>query len=199
MDATTQTTDRAATKAGKATKASQARTAGAAAADADARPVFHISPEKLKLAEQVKNDWVGVVPAGTRAEDLDLKAEPFALIAQLLHKGDDIRLFTADDREVIDLVCVQAAGTQALCRVTQVVKIPLLSEADQDRVPAGFEVVRAKASDEQEGWLVRRLSDGVLLNAGTLYFQKEDAIRYLLDHASVRAPANTAWHLQPRS
>jgi hypothetical protein len=185
MDAATATTDSEIAKASDGAKRRQARGAAAAAGPAAERPPFHISPEQTKLAEQVRNDWVVVVPAGTTAKDLDLQSEPFALIADMLHEGDNLRCLSGDKRTVIDCVCVHRAGTKAVCRVVLELKVPSLTESDSDRIPAGFEVVEAMPRDIQPGWLVRR-KDGPLLNHGMHIYDREQAIRFLLDHASVR-------------
>jgi hypothetical protein len=149
-----------------------------------------ISPEKTKLTEQVANRWTVVVPVGTLPEDLDLRPDPFDLIAGLpLTKGDDIRAFTADERTIYDLIVVHCAGGRAWCRVTNVVKVPTFTEAagGLGHVPEGFEITQSTRADAQDGWLIRRLADGVLLNGGQApIYDHQEALRFLLNHPSVR-------------
>lgn len=186
MDAETTTTDSEIAKASDGARRRQARGPATVAGPAAERPPFHISPEHTKLAEQLRNEWVVVVPAGTTAKDLDLRSEPFALIADMLTEGDNIRCLSSDKRTVIDCVCVHRVGVKAICRVILELKVPSFSETDSDRIPAGFDIVAAKPGDVQQGWLVKRLDGDLLLNHGMPIFQKEIALRFLLDHASVR-------------
>jgi hypothetical protein len=188
-----QASEPATRKAGKAAKAD-------ASAAAARKSIGHLLPEKLELAEQKYNRWYGVAPLGTLPEDLDLQPEPFALIASLLHRGDDLRLFTADDSLMIDLVCVRAGPGYAICRVVQALAIPEAMHDDGARIPKGFEVRMATSGDTQPGWLVWRIAssgnrvDNILLNAGHHFETKEQAVRYLLDHATVRGETPQGVH-----
>lgn len=174
-------------KAGKSSKNHEDATAMAPVTAEPQRKAFEIAPDKTSLAEQVYNRFWVAVPAGTQAEDLDLKERPFALIAGLLHECDDIRAVTADKRTIFDLVVVHRSGNQARCRVTQVIRIPEIKEEDVELIPAGYEVVRAGPADPQPGWLVRRKNDpSVILNYGQECYDKARAIAFLLNHPAVR-------------
>ena len=170
-----------------ARKAAKARpAANSAAATAAPRPVIHFSPATLELAEQVYNRWRVVAPLGLAPEDLDLRSEPFALIADTLHKFDDIRVVAADNAWFADLVVVDKGEGYAIARMAQVIALPQARKDLTNRIPDGFEVRPAAAGDVQPGWLAVRQSDGVILNVGHSFERREDATRFLLDHASVR-------------
>jgi len=176
----------------KADKAAQAAAPGASAETAP-RPLVQIKPDKLELAEQARNSWMCVVPTGTTAEDLDLRPEAMALIAHLLHRGDDIRAFSADDTMMFDLVCMLSVSGRAVCRVVRAIVVP---EAHDDGsappLPEGHEIRKAKSGDSQPGWLVWRIAasgnavENILLNGGHHFETFEQARRFLVDHATMR-------------
>lgn len=181
-EAATTTAPKASAAQSKADKAAKA----GATTETAPRPVVEIRPDTFKLAEHERNSWVCVVPAGTQVEDLDLQPGPLALIASLLHKGDDIRAFTADDSAMFDLVCVQVVAGRALCRVVRSIPLPERPLDALSRVPDGFVIRPATAGDVQSGYLVVRVRDNVLLNSNHICETRESAIRYLLDHPTVR-------------
>lgn len=184
------------TRTAPAAKAHPADAAGHASRRNDVPPpeVKPISPEKFELADQKRNQWMTVVPADTRPEDLDLNPAPFSLVASLLTKGDDIRAFTADDSRMFDLVVVRSANGLAVCRVTGVLDLPKAGEYAHGRVPPTHEVVPARSGDSQPGWLVWRKADGVLLNAGHTCPTEESAIRFLHDHSTMRGNVPQSVH-----
>ncbi len=166
------------------------KSAKGAKAQADAaveRQVGHIAPANHQLAEQCVNSWFSVAPRDSVPDDFDMVAEPFALIAQDLTRFDSMRLVAADDSWLADLIVVDKGPGYALCKVVRSVKLPKRRSISENRVPEGFEVVQGGIGEEP--WICRRLADGVVLNVGQFHHRREDAIRYLLDHATVRGEA----------
>lgn len=165
---------------------------GPEVAAAPARPPVELSDSKLELFEQRCNSWVVIAPVGTKPEDLHMRPEPFAQIAWKLNRGDNVRAILGDDSAMIDMICVASTGSSALCFVTHFMPVPNLY-AEAEVLPDGYVIRRARPDEldgSPEGWLVVRLrpdgSEEVTLNAGSPLLRREDARRYLLDHAAVR-------------
>lgn len=148
--------------------------------------VGQVSPEKAVLREFANNAWFAVAPAGAAPEDLDMVDGPFNLIAKDLTRCDDIRVICPEGTWLADYVAVDVGPTFALCRLTQAINLPARRADQTDRVPAGFKIVQSGPKDTQQGWLAWRTADNVLLNAGHSFHRREDLIRFVLDHPSVR-------------
>lgn len=170
-------------------KTPKAEVAGAASTAADKpKPALQVSPEHFVLAEQKRNAWIGVIPAGTAADELDLNEHALGLVAQLVNYGDDVRLISSDRRTIIDGIVVFRSGIRAAMRVTQVVAVPAVNPDQWGALPEGCTIVEAGPDDDQEGWLVKRKLHGeeVILNWGSPIFDYQEAIRHLMNHASIR-------------
>lgn len=159
-----------------------------------------ISPNMTSAFEHRASRWMCIVPKGTTPQDLDMKPGPFDLIAPTcpLHAYDDIRAVEVGGGRVMDLVVVHVnSGGRAWCRVVNDIHVPEMSEVGQVAVPAGYEIVMATPGDGQDGWLVRRLSDGALINGGGApMFDYHQALAYLRNHPAVRDPSGKGLKVQ---
>ncbi len=174
----------------------EASSAEAAMAPIKAKEVKHISPEKTELAEHHNNRHFAVAPKGMTPAELDMQPEPFALIAERLTRFDDIRVVAAEGTWLADFIVVECGQGYAYCQMTSQLPLPEVQGQATERIPDGFKIRQAGPGDGQEGWLVVRLKDEVVLNAGqSPMYRKEEAIRYLLDHPSVRSDRSSQlWH-----
>lgn len=147
------------------------------------RPRITVVADDMSLAEQKKNDWMMTVPSGTEPKDLDLQEHVFETVAHHLTRGDSIRFVTVDGRRFMDGIVVWRDGNRAMCRIASDVKVPAFAESAEDRVPEGFEI---RIGIEQEGYEVLRLADGVILNKSFHIHKREEALRFLIDHPTLR-------------
>ncbi len=160
-----------------------------------------IPPANFELAEQKRNQWFGTVPAGTTAEDLHLDPAPFALVASILTRGDDVRLITSDEKLMIDLVCVVGTrGSLAMCHVIGTVALPAVSYSHT--LPPNHEVRRATPDESHLGGFVAVRKDPetgqeVILSASESFHDYESCRAFLVNHASLRGATNPALHRLP--
>jgi hypothetical protein len=179
-----------------ARQAASAQPAGSAPAEggeglaaAGRAQLGQVSPEKIVLSQYLRNSWNAVAPKGARPEDLDMVDGPFNLVARDLTVQDDIRVIAADGSWLADYLVVDTGPTFALARLTQAINLPLRRDDMSERV-IGFRFVQAGPNDSQPGWLAVRIADGVLLNAGHHHHRREDCVRFVLDHSTVRGDSN---------
>jgi len=160
-----------------------------------AKEVKHIPPGTTVLAEHANNRHFCVAAPHTSPEDLHQAAEPFALIAERLARFDDIRVVSAEGEWLADFVVVDCGPGYAICHLVSAIELATRRSDMTDRIPEGFEIKQSAPGDAQPGWLVLRKADDVVLNAGQHHQRREDAVRFLLDHSTVRsASTSPLWH-----
>jgi|SRR5882672_5286564 len=146
----------------------------------------------VKLRELTNNQWTCVLPAGMTLDDVEAPGV-FALVGDLLQPFDILHLCTSDRTAWGELLVLDAGAGFVDVRLLRREKLPPRLDTGEVRMPAGFAIRRAGPSDSQPGFLVVRLSDGRLLNAELHIHRREEAIRFLLDHATVRPEKGTSY------
>lgn len=168
--------------------------ATAPVADAPAvRVIGQVAPGTLRLIQYANNDWTGLAPRDCEPEDLHLNPAPFELLPNQVARFDTLRLVDPGDKWVAWYACVEALTGHKVFALLNAIRLPSRVGDASDRVPAGFEVVQGGPGDE-EGWLVRRVLDGVILNRHRRTPTREDGIRFLLSHAAVRGEVHQSIH-----
>jgi hypothetical protein len=147
---------------------------------------FEIARGKVVLREAETNDWfVKAGPPGATLEDMD-GSEAWAPMGMEFHPFDRVEMVTHDRTTWGEFIVLDCGPGFADLKLLRKVVLPPRIDGSEGRLPAGFRIRRAGPADIQPGWLVERLSDGRLLNYGTHHHRREDAVRYLLYHATVR-------------
>ena len=148
-------------------------------------PPCHIDPAKLKLVEHTNNSWICVAPSGASPRDFHLNRGPFELFPRDVSRFDTLIIVDAGNRYWARFLCVDSGAGQCLFALLESVDLPPVQHDRSDRVPAGYEVVQG-GPDDMEPWLVRRIADSVILNRFHVHRTREEAVRFLLDHPTVR-------------
>jgi hypothetical protein len=127
-----------------------------------------------------------VAPRGARPEDL-IGTAAWALCAKDFKDFDFVTVVPVDRTWLAEFVVREVGVGFADLQLMWSLKLPPRSPAGESRIPAGFQI-RIANPGEEPGWRVIREKDGIQLNAGHYHARREDALRFLLDHASVRGP-----------
>lgn len=157
-----------------------------------ARVVKPISALSHQLAEYKFTSHFVIAQPGTTPQDLDMHPDAFSLLAGAMQMFDDVRVVDADDLWIADFIVVDCGASFVICRLRGVVERTGRLQDLSDRIPVGYTVRQTRMSDDpsQHGlWLVIRdatkTAPAVCLSGGHFLNKKEDAVRYLMDHASV--------------
>lgn len=151
---------------------------GNARAKEDAGIVFKRG--EVSLLNFKNNDWYAVAPKGIKAPE-QLQSDPamWAAVASDLRPYDLIRVIARDESWWAEcLVCDTGIGF-AKVALLRTIKLEPRAKNGTSRLPDGYEIVR-----DLDGYRVRRLRDNVFMGAHLP--REEDAVRALLDHASLR-------------
>jgi len=151
-----------------------------------------IARGNLKLRELLNNQWTCVLPAGMTLDDVEAPGV-FALTGDLLQPFDIVHLCTSDRTAWGELLVLDCGPGFVDVRLLRREQLPPRLDTGEVRMPAGFAIRRAGPSDSQPGYLVVRQSDGRLLNAELHIHRREEAVRFLLDHATVRPERGTVY------
>lgn len=142
----------------------------------------------FKLFEFCNSIWSIVLPEGVTKETL-LDAALWSMAPEGMQPFDIIRAVAADWwAEILVRQCVRARPLQLV--LLRLVDLPAMMQDQTDRVPPGFTIERTP----QHGWTIVRLADGVRMLNGNDHggiHTREDALRWLLDHASLRTGVRT--------
>lgn len=133
----------------------------------------------LKLRESVNNEWRCVIPRGTPREYLTL-SDFWVIAGSDLQPWDRIAA-VAEDRSFFCELLVLDAG-RGYANVTELAfhTLPPLVTS-QAGLPPGHSIFH---SGPEKLYCIKREKDGVLLGEG--FPSRDDALRALLDHASLR-------------
>lgn len=138
-----------------------------------------LSRVEVKLRESVNNTWRAVIPRGTPQERL-LDSDFWVVVAGDFMPWDRIHCVAEDRTFYAELLVVDAGRGYARLEPLGIHTLPPIVTS-QEGLPPGHEIVHA---GPDKMYCVRRVADGVLLGEG--FSSKDDALRYLLDHASLR-------------
>jgi hypothetical protein len=170
------------------TVATEAKQEAKAKGNGQQPPEPFVVPRNAAVLSEIKrNVWEVEVAAGTKVEQL-LEPEAWGPLS-----GDfgpkDLLYVQPKDGAWLAVCRVRNAwpgGVQVL--ILQTISLPAIADgSERDRIPPGYSIKR----DESLGWTITRLKDNVLManqkNRPELV-TREDCVRYLLDHADLRAP-----------
>lgn len=175
---------------GKPTSIARAA-AAAAVREAKAKPaaprkVPQIQRGDVELAEFKVADWAVVAGHGTQPEDLDLKPEQWSMVADKINAGDLIRVRARDDSWFAIYVAIGGGTFTLNAKMLMATELPEPTGEGND-MPDGYEVRKGDAASDP--WIVVRLADAHIMNVGQGHRSREDARRWLKDHAIFRRPA----------
>lgn len=144
-----------------------------------------IKRDRLKMREAVGNEWFVIAPAKLDPKDVTAPSI-WSAVADQFNRDigmDIVRVLFEEQRLWKELLVVQATSTRATLVELRTVSLPERF-GDDDRMPANHEITYS----QEDGYIVRRISDGVILGTGREkgFYKREDAVRYLLDHATLR-------------
>lgn len=147
---------------------------------------IHVGRRAKRLREQVNNSWRINVQADTRPEDY-CHRDALGAAADGLAPYDRVEMIPADERWFAECLVLAAGLGWAKLKIMQVVELPPREEVVEGRIPDTHKIVPAPPA-QGGGFLILRKADGKLMkNEGGAPFQSaEAAIRFLLDHASMR-------------
>ncbi len=149
-------------------------------------PVEKVTPllrSAVAFHESRNNTWSAVVPAGTTKERL-LQSGLWSVVSDTFHAFDRINVIWADRSGYAELLVVDAG--RGFCNVILLNyhQLPALLVSEQG-LPPGFEIYFAgPINNDEGGYCVKRLSDGVLLVKGKS--NRDAALAELLDSATLR-------------
>lgn len=133
----------------------------------------------FKRTEFDNTDWTCYVPPTTTHEDLGT-SDFLAVVSPKLKRFDRLRFIAENSSFYAEYVVIECGLGYA--QVQEIFFIPLQPiVADASGVPPGFDISFAGPEHKYQA---RRLKDGVVIVDGA--GSKEDCLRALLDHASVR-------------
>lgn len=133
--------------------------------------------------ESRNNTWSAVVPAGTTKERL-LQSGLWSVVSDTFHAFDRINVIWADRSGYAELLVVDAG--RGFCNVILLNyhQLPALLVSEQG-LPPGFDIFfDGPINNDEGGYCVKRLSDGVLLVRGKP--NRDAALAELLDSATLR-------------
>ena len=171
---------------GKPTSVAKAAARQAVAnAKQQARKVPQIQRGDIQLVEFKQNDWSIVAAAGAQPEDYDQKAEMWSLVSDMVHAYDLVRVVARDETWWALYLVLSAGTSRANAKLLMATELPERdAETDGSNLPDGYDV---RAGDPtQDPWIVVRLADGIIMNIGQGHRTREDARRWLMDHAVLR-------------
>ncbi len=173
--------------AGRPTSAAKAAARQAVARATQAvRKVPQIQRGDMELVEFRNNDWSVIAGHGTQPEDLDLKPEMWAMVSERINAGDLIRVRARDDSWFALFVAIGGGTFMANAKMLMATELPEPTGEGSD-MPDGYEVRKGDAA--QDPWIVVRLADAHIMNVGQGHRTREEARRWLKDHAIFRRPA----------
>jgi hypothetical protein len=166
-------------------KAESAARRAVAQAKVPARKAPQIQRGDITLVEFKQNDWSVVAAADAQPEDYDQKPEMWALVSDMVHAYDIVRV-VARDESWWGLYLVLSAGTsRANAKLLMATDLPARDPDSEGRdLPDGYDV--RPGDPTQDPWIVVRLADGVIINLAQGHRSREDARRWLMDHAVLR-------------
>lgn len=136
-----------------------------------------IKRNDVKLADSQRNRWWAVLNAAQFRERLN--GAIWATRTKELRRYDEITVLAEDESEMAVLLVTDCElGSCNLVELSNV-KIPPRKPLQAARIPNGYEAIR-----DTKGYRVKRLKDGAFM--GPYQPRLEDAVRDLLDHASLR-------------
>lgn len=149
-------------------------------ADKPTTKAIELKRSDKTLRDQVGNVWRLLVQAGTTPADY---LEPAALGAAAadLQPYDRIEALARDERWWGEYLVTDTGPGWATLLLLRTVDLPKRSDGGETRVPAGHRIYRGAAD---EAWVVFRDTDGVTMSNG--HRDRETALRWLLDHATLR-------------
>ena len=132
-----------------------------------------------RLRESVNNTWRAIIPRGTPQERL-LESDFWVVVAGDFMPWDRIHAVAEDRSFYAELLVIDAGRGYARIEPLGIHTLaPIVTS--QAGLPPGHEIVHA---GPDKLYCVRRIKDGVLLGEG--FPSKDEALRFLLDHASLR-------------
>jgi hypothetical protein len=150
-----------------------------APAEAPKKKFSPLKPSDVKLAESTNNTWRAVVPRGTTREDL-LVSDLWSVMAHNFLSYDRINI-VSETREFFAELLVIDAG-RGYCSLVELsfTPLPAIIVANND-VPSNHSIEHC---GPEKLYIVRRLSDGVILGEG--FPSRDAALAHLISHASLR-------------
>jgi hypothetical protein len=142
-------------------------------------PAIH--PQRMQLAEQVRNVWSVTVPNDTHKGDLQ-RPEFWAHLATMLRPRDRIEVETEDGSYVADLLVLDAGTQYAKMAILREYRLDVVEPQSQSAAPAGHKV---EWSGRHTKFRVVRESDSKVIKDG--FATKADAYGWLASYGKALA------------
>lgn len=168
--------------------ATDTRKAATMAAAPDLPPPA-IKADDLQLREFKHSHWVAIAPRGLPHDELE-NPGVWSFLNDL-KPFDKVDVISGDNAWFAEVLITDAVPGSAQVKVLRVIELPRRLVGKGPGLPPGFDIRRADVDDKQGGWIIERLSDGVILGRGLPDF--EAARRHLMDHSSLRRDKETRY------
>lgn len=136
-----------------------------------------------QLAEFQTSVWLIMLPDGVTKDTL-LDGPLWLMAPEGIQPFDIFRVVSENWwAEILIRQCIRGRPLQLV--LLRMVDLPEIMEDRSDRMPPGYTIERTP----QHGWTIVRLADGVRMLSGLEHgniHSREAALRWLLDHASLR-------------
>ncbi|MNJ35271.1 hypothetical protein D3C77_300020 [compost metagenome] len=137
----------------------------------------------MAFHESRNNTWSSIIPAGTTKERL-LQSGLWSVVSDQFHAFDRINCIWADRSGYAELLVVDAG--RGFCNVILLNyhQLPALLVSEQG-LPPGFDIYfDGPITNDEGGYCVKRIADGVLMVKGKS--SRDLALAELLDSATLR-------------
>lgn len=145
--------------------------------------IVPLTRSAIAFHESRNNTWSAVVPAGTTKERL-LQSGLWSVVSDQFHGFDRINCIWADRSGYAELLVVDAG--RGFCNVILLNyhALPALLVSEQG-LPPGFDIFfDGPINNDEGGYCVKRIADGVLMVKGKS--SRDLALAELLDSATLR-------------
>lgn len=166
-------------------KAEAAARKAVADAKQPTRKVPQIQRGDIQLVEFKQNDWAVIAASGAQPEDYDQKPEMWAMVSDMVHAYDLVRVVARDETWWALYLVLSAGTSRANAKLLMAADLPARDAETEGRdLPDGYDVRPGDVT--QDPWIVVRLADGHIMNLAQGHRNREDARRWLMDHAVLR-------------
>ena len=138
-----------------------------------------LTPNQCKLLESVNNRWRAVVPKGTTREQLRTP-DLWRVVSTSLTRFDKIAIVDEASTFFAEMLVYDCGMGYAMLVELSFTDLPRVVVTDDD-VPVNHVIEHL---GPESMWTIRRISDSAVMGKG--FSSREEALAYLLDHATLR-------------
>lgn len=145
--------------------------------------------DRLKQIEEKANFWIFYASPGTKLEHLTDDPARWAVFHDLLkNRFDHVEVVSNDSSWWAELLVNSSSTSGVQMVLLRSMEMPEVTPEDSSRLPKEFKF----SEDPEHGLIVTRIKDNVFMGSSLEngWKNREDAVRYILDHATVRQPVS---------